>query len=77
MKHKEYNTYNSDFCFIFKTHRAVINHAKEQILTQQFVDAFARVRKAAVSLVMPDCPTVLECGTTIFPLEGLLLTLYL
>lgn len=43
----------------------------------QFVAAFARVRKAAVSLVMPDCPTVLQYGTTTLLLEGLLLTLYL
>jgi len=76
MKHKEYNMYNCDFCFIFRTHHVVINHAKEEIFTPQFVGAFARVRKAAVSLVMSDCPTVLEYGTTILPLEGLLLTLY-
>jgi hypothetical protein len=75
MKHKEYNKYNCDFCFIFKTHH-VINHAKEQIFTPQFVGAFARVRKAAVSLVMSDCPTFLEYGSTILPLEGLL-TFYL
>ena len=62
---------------IFKTRHVVINHAKEQIFMPQFVCAFARVRKAAVSLVMPDCPTVLEYETTILPLEGLLLTLYL
>jgi len=40
-----------------------------------FLDLFAKLRKAAISFIMSDCPSVCPHGTTRLPLDGLSLNL--